>query len=149
MFVPLMNWLKAPEPELKAPDDLRHAVAVLLVEAAHMDDQFAPNERAAIERLITEKFELSKDDAEKLLSLSESTVARAAQLHPYTRTCFTQMDHDQRLHIIEMLWEVVYTDGVLDPEEDLLVQRIAGLIDVADRERIHAHQRVLSRLKQN
>ena len=149
MFVPLINWLSNPEPELSPPDDLRLAVAVLLVEAAHMDDQFGPNERAVIERLLTEKFELSKDEAEKLLSLSESTVARAAQLHPYTRTCFTRMDPDQRLHIIEMLWEVVYTDGVLDPEEDLLVRRIAGLIDVTDRERIHARQRVLLHLKRN
>lgn len=149
MFVPLINWLSNPAPELSPPDDLRLAVAVLLVEAAHMNDKFGEHERAAIERLLTSKFDLSNDEAEKLLSLSESTVARAAQLHPYTQTCFTQMDADQRLHIIEMLWEVVYTDGVLDPEEDLLVRRIAGLIDVADRERIHARQRVLLRLKQN
>ena len=48
-----------------------------------------------------------------------------------------------------MLWEVVYADGVLDPEEDLLVRRIAGLIYIEDRERIYARQRVLSRLKRN
>ncbi len=70
MFVPLINWLSAPEPELSPPDDLRLAVAVLLVEAAHMDDKFGPHERAVIGRLLTEKFELSNDEAEKLLSLS-------------------------------------------------------------------------------
>ena len=58
MFVELMNWLKDPGPEVDVPDDLRLAVAVLLVEAAHMDDKFGPHERAVIERLLLEKFDL-------------------------------------------------------------------------------------------
>ena len=74
MFVELMNWLKDPGPEVDVPDDLRLAVAVLLVEAAHMDDKFGPHERAVIERLLLEKFELTNEEAQQLLSLSESTV---------------------------------------------------------------------------
>jgi uncharacterized tellurite resistance protein B-like protein len=41
---------------------------------------------------------------------------------------------------------VAYADGVLDPEEDLLIRRIAGLIAVEDRERVLARQRVAARL---
>jgi uncharacterized tellurite resistance protein B-like protein len=47
-----------------------------------------------------------------------------------------------------MLWDVAYADGVLDPEEDLLIRRIAGLIYVDDRERVLARQRVLARREQ-
>jgi len=147
MFVPLMNWLKAPRPEAKPPNDLRLAVAVLLVEAAHMDDRFGPKEHEVIKRLLTDKFELSASETQELLELSEKTVARAAQLHPYTRTCFTQMDDEERLNIVEMLWEVVYADGVLDPEEDLLVRRVAGLIAIEERDRVLARQRVLARIE--
>jgi uncharacterized tellurite resistance protein B-like protein len=46
------------------------------------------------------------------------------------------------------LWEVAYADGVLDPEEDLLIRRIAGLIHVTDRERVLAKQRVVARMSQ-
>jgi uncharacterized tellurite resistance protein B-like protein len=45
-----------------------------------------------------------------------------------------------------MLWEVAYADGVLDPEEDLLIRRISGLMYVEDRERVLARQRVAARL---
>jgi uncharacterized tellurite resistance protein B-like protein len=45
-----------------------------------------------------------------------------------------------------MLWDVAYADGVLDPEEDLLIRRISGLIHVTDRERVLARQEVLKRL---
>ena len=57
-----------------------------------------------------------------------------------------RMTPDQRIGLIEMLWEVAYADGVLDPEEDLLIRRIAGLIYVTDRDRVLARQSVLTRL---
>jgi uncharacterized tellurite resistance protein B-like protein len=145
MFTQLKSLFETPKPVEDKPDELRLAVAVLLVEAAHMDDRFGPHEREVIGRLLTEKFDLSESETDELLSLSQETVARAAQLHPYTRTCFTQMDEEERLHIVEMLWEVAYADGKLDPEEDLLIRKIAGLIAIEDRDRIHARQRVLAR----
>ena len=50
---------------------------------------------------------------------------------------------EQRVGIIEMLWEVAYADGVLDPHEDMLLRQIAGLIHVPDRERGLARKRAL------
>jgi uncharacterized tellurite resistance protein B-like protein len=56
------------------------------------------------------------------------------------------MDPEERIRLIEMLWEVAYADGVLDAEEDLLLRRVAGLIYVSDQDRVAARQRVLRRL---
>jgi len=58
------------------------------------------------------------------------------------------MTPQERIDLIEMLWEVAYADGVLDPEEDHLIRRIGKLVYVEDRERVHARQRVLARIKQ-
>jgi len=142
----ILQLLKAPEPVTRTRDDLQTAVAVLLVEAARMDDEFGAAERAAIERLLAEKFELSPSQTRQLLSLAESTAERSSQLHPFTRLAVQRMDAEQRLRLIEMLWEVAYADGVLDPEEDALVRRVAGLIYVSDADRVAARQRVLKRL---
>jgi len=48
-----------------------------------------------------------------------------------------------------MMWEVVYADGVLDPEEDALIRRMVDLIHITDRDRVLARQRVLARREQN
>jgi uncharacterized tellurite resistance protein B-like protein len=56
------------------------------------------------------------------------------------------MTPDERVDLVEMLWEVAFADGVLDPEEDLLIRRIAGLIAVSDRDRVLARQRVVARI---
>ncbi|MBU6471607.1 MAG: TerB family tellurite resistance protein [Alphaproteobacteria bacterium] len=145
MFRQLLTFLNAPEAERKPPE-LRVAVAVLLLEAAHRDDEFGAEERTAIERLLTKKFALSAEECAQLLASCEATSERMTQLHPYTQAIFTQMPIEERVQFMEMLWEVVYADGVLDPEEDALIRRLGGLIYVSDRDRVLARQRALARL---
>ena len=144
----LLKLLEAPETKPLAQDDLRMAVAILLIEAAHMDDSFDANERAHIETLLRDKFHLSPGEEAELIETAEAAVKRSAQLHPYTRVAFVQMTPAERCRMIEMLWEVAYADGVLDPEEDLLLRRVAGLLYVSDEERVAARLRVTARLRQ-
>jgi uncharacterized tellurite resistance protein B-like protein len=148
MFDQILKLLNAPEPKTGSRDDLQTAVAVLLVEAARRDDTFDSVERATIERLLAEKFGLSAEATRQLLAHAESTADRTSQLHPFTRLAVERMDPEQRVRLIEMLWEVSYADGILDPEEDALVRRIAGLIYVSDADRVAARQNVLRRIQQ-
>lgn len=145
MFHQLMNFLKTPE--AKPPADLKVAVAVLLIEAAFRDDTFAPQERSAIARILRESFGLSKEEASQLLATAEGRVREMVQLHPYTHAIFEQMAPEERVRFIEMLWEVAYADGALDPEEDAMIRKIAGLIYVEDRDRMVARQRVLAKMR--
>jgi uncharacterized tellurite resistance protein B-like protein len=149
MFDQILKLLTSPEPKSGERDDLQIAVAVLLVEAARRDDTFDSVERAAIERLLSEKFALSAEATRHLLTQAEATADRTSQLHPFTRLAVERMDPQQRIRLIEMLWEVAYADGILDPEEDALVRRIAGLVYVSDPDRVAARHRVLQRLQRN
>ncbi len=63
-----------------------------------------------------------------------------------TRTINERWSREERIGLIEMLWEVAYADGVLDKYEDSLLRRVGGLVYVPDRERGLARQRVLRRL---
>jgi uncharacterized tellurite resistance protein B-like protein len=144
MFDQLMRLFQAPAPQLKP--DLRLSVAVLLVEAARQDDRFEPAERAVIENLLMRKFALTLEECVALLAAGEAHAGEMVQLHGHTSTIFEAMTPDERIGLVEMLWEVAYADGVLDPEEDLLIRRIAGLIAVSDRDRVLARQRVVARL---
>ena len=111
-----------------------------------MDDHFDDAERQAIERLLAEKFQLSPAQAGELVTRAVETDERSNQLYPFTRLTVERMTPAQRVGLIEMLWEVAYADGVLDPEEDSLLRRIAGLIYVSDADRVAARIRVARRL---
>ncbi len=136
--------MEAPAAEPK-PDELELAVAALLIEAARMDDNFDTAERATIERLLAERFDLAPEAVRALVETAEQKVQDTAQYFPFTREITKRLSTEQRVGIIEMLWEVAYADGVLDPYEDMLLRQIAGLIHVPDRERGLARKRALEK----
>lgn len=131
--------------EGRVADDLKAAVAALLVEAARMDDTFEEAERRKIEDLLAERFSLTGEAARRLVLNSDSAANKTTQLFPFTSLAVKRLDEDERIRVIEMLWDVAYADGVLDPQEDMLVRRIAGLIHVPDRARGEARLRALAR----
>ncbi len=142
----LLKLMTAPAPQAESHDDLEIAVAVLLVEAARMDATFDQKERATIERLLAERFSMSEEETRDLIALAESKAENSSQLYPFTRLAVERMNEEHRIRLIEMLWEVAYADGVLDPDEDALLRRVAGLIYVSDQDRGAARQRVLARI---
>jgi uncharacterized tellurite resistance protein B-like protein len=143
MFDALARLLASPQQQ--AAPDLRLSVAVLLLEAARQDDHFDARERAVIMALLARRFDLSPEECEKLIAGAQAHAAELVQLHGHTSAIAAAMSPEERIELIEMLWGVAYADGVLDPEEDLLVRRIAGLVYVSDRDRVLARQRVLAR----
>lgn len=122
------------------------AAAALLVEAATMDGDFADDERAAILDLLSDRFGLEKEEAEELLKEAEAHQEGSTQLIRYTRAIKDHFSEEERISLMEMLWEVVYADGRLDHYEDNLMRRIGGLIYVSERDRGEARKRVLARL---
>jgi uncharacterized tellurite resistance protein B-like protein len=148
MFDHIFGLLTGRSTEPGAGDErqLRLYVAALLVEAARMDDRFDAAERQAIQRILSERYRLSPWETVELLSAAERAVDQSTQLFRFTDAVVQRVPVEDRVRILEMLWEVAYADGVLGPEEDQLLRRIAGLIHVSDRDRGLARQRVLERL---
>ena len=129
-------------------DDAQVAAVALLIEAAVMDGDFDDNERHTIARLVAGRFGLDAAAVEDLIAAGEDAVERSHQLFAFTRVVKQGFDFDERIKMIEMLWEVAYADGALHDYEASLVRRVAGLIHVADRDSGSARKRVLARLGQ-
>jgi uncharacterized tellurite resistance protein B-like protein len=127
-------------------DELQTAAAALLVEAAQMDGDFDAAERARVLELVTERFALNRAESESLLAAAEDRVAHASQLHGFTRVVNKAFDHAARIELMEMLWEIIYTDGELHDHEASLMRRLTGLLHISDRESAAARTRALARL---
>ena len=144
----LWTWLKEGEGAIaRGADELQLAVAALLLEAAVVvDGHFDARERQVVRGLLQRGFSLSPEAAQQLMTAAEQRVEATAQLFGFTSTVNERVTRERKIEIVEMLWEVAYADGVLDPLEDSLLRRIAGLIDASDHERGAAKLRVLQRL---
>jgi uncharacterized tellurite resistance protein B-like protein len=127
-------------------DRTRLAAAALLVTAAAMDDIFDDAERVRIQELLARRFDLDEGAAHRLLAEAEALAIASVDLHGFTQTIKEGFDFDERLELLEMAWEVVYTDGVLHDHEANLLRRLAGLLAVSDRDSGEARRRVRARL---
>ena len=130
------------------PEAPKLAAAALLVEAACMDGHFDGDERDAVCAALGAHFGLSNHEADTLIEEAEAAHHEATDLHRFTRTINDRYDHDDRLAVMEMLWEVVYADGRLHAYEANLIRRVGGLLHITDRERGEARKRVLARVGQ-
>jgi uncharacterized tellurite resistance protein B-like protein len=137
-----------PGPAARSSEEtLRLAAAALMVEAAGQDGRVEDVELASIRSLLREQFGLSDADAEDLVEAGRNAASEATQLYGFVRAVNEAMAPEERVQIIEMLWQVAYADGELHDYEASLVRRIAGLLYVPDQDSGAARKRVLERLQ--
>lgn len=146
-MIDVLRTLFRPRPS--APDrdiapDL--AVAVLLVEAAKADGHYNDDDRHAVTALLDEMFDIEPPDtADALRTRAEAAQAGAPDLVRFTRVVKSAMEHDERITLMEALWQVVLVDHRRDPHEDALLRHLAPLIAVDDHDSGAARRRVLAR----
>ena len=146
MFDGLIRFLTGGDPAADEGQDPAFALAVLLIEVARSDDRFDTPERGIIGQALARRFGLGSDEVGRLMRAAEDAAIRATDLHRFTQAVVRDFSPPERVAVIEMLWEVAYSDRELTGDEDALIRRVAGLIYVSDVERGAAKLRVRDRL---
>jgi len=133
-----------PLQEIEADNEsaLKLATATLLFEMSHADDEVDDREREAMQTLLRKRFELGEAEVEELVSLAEDTARGAVCMQEFTRLLNEHFSQSQKIQIIEMLWQVAYSDAVLDRYEEHYVRGIADLLYVPHKAYIAAKMRV-------
>lgn len=126
--------------------DARAAIAAVLVHAARSDGSYDDDERDWIDRILAARFGLDRAAASALRAEAETAEEGAAGLVRFTRAIKQAVPHDERVGVIEAVWEIAYADGERSHEEAALVRKLCGLLYVEDRDAGLARQRVEARL---
>jgi uncharacterized tellurite resistance protein B-like protein len=145
----LRRLIETPSPAQavsESPDARNLAVVALLFHAASLDGEIDSQEEQTIADLVAKRFELSPSDLETLLEDARAAEAESNHLLRFTRDIKDHCSHEERVAMIEMLWEVVFADGEEHAFEANLLRRVAGLIYVTDQESGSARLRVRARL---
>jgi len=127
-------------------DGAAEAVATLLVKAASLDGEFGAEERRTVENLLARRFGLAEADVRSLIDDALEEMEQSVDFYSYTRVIRDEFDHEKRVELMEMLWEVAYADGVLHDHEASLMRRVTGLIYVSDQESGAARKRAMQKL---
>ncbi|MEM9394844.1 MAG: TerB family tellurite resistance protein [Pseudomonadota bacterium] len=142
MFGDLLKRLSAPEPDRLPEPDARLALAALLVRIARSDGDYSTEEVDRIDKILAKRHGLSPFEAAKLRTDAEGLESQAPDTVRFTRAIKDGVPYEDRIGVIEALWDVVLADGTRDDEENTLLRLAANLLGVNDRDSALARQRV-------
>lgn len=142
MFKDLLRRLSDPAPAPLPDSDARLALTALLVRLARADGHYAPEEVERIDRITTARYGLSEGEAADLRREAEDMEAEAPDTVRFTRAIKDAVAYEDRIGVIEALWQVVLADGQRDAEENALLRMVAPMLGIEDQDSARARQRV-------
>ncbi len=121
--------------------NLQLATTVLLFDVMRSDDNISDAERTQTLATLRKRFALSDEALAQLMAQAEQTAMRENDYFSFTSLMNDRFTHDQKIQVVEFMWQVAYADGTLDPNEQHLISKIAGLLYVTHGEYIAAKMR--------
>lgn len=120
---------------------LEVAAAALLFEVSRANHDTKDGERQVITELIKRQFHLEENEATTLISLAEEEVHHATSLHQFVSLINENWTEQQRLRLVEHMWQVAYADQHLNDHEVHLMRKIQRLLYIPHKKFIGAKLR--------
>ena len=143
MFADLLKRLTQPEANRPLPDaDARLALSALLVRIARADGDYATTEVDRIDRILMQRYGLAPHATIALRKEAEALESEAPDTVRFTRAIKDGVPYEERILVIEALWQVALADGGRDGAEDALVRMVSSMLGVSDQDSALARQRM-------
>jgi len=149
MITRLKRFFEKPQPEAadfdgRHPDhDIRVAVCALFVEIGRIDENFTPQELAAVLEILKEKYGLSPECADDLIAEAARELDESLDLWQFAKLINANYANAEKMEIVEMMWRIVYVDGKMDDYEHYLMNKLKNLLRISHKDLIDAKLRVL------
>jgi len=129
-------------PDSVSDHSLQIATAALLIEMMRADSKISDEEQKTVTKAIQSKFNLTQDETGALLKLAEDKIWKSTGYYEFTSLINKGFTYEQKLKVIENLWEVAFADKELDKYEEYTVRKIADLIYVEHKDFIDTKLKV-------
>ena len=146
MLASLTEWFRSclvAQLETDKAHALNLATAALLVEISRADSHVSDSERAAMIEALRKSFGLDELEAQELVQLADRAADQAVSLTEFTRLLNQNLAQEDRVSIVQSLWQVANADTDIDKYEEYYVRKIADLLYVSHSEFIRTKLRVI------
>ena len=128
----MINIFKKKTKDVKSEKNLV-LICALFVHAAKMDENYTDKEKSIILKALSDFSDKKESDLKLVLQEAEKKESESNQILEFTKE-IKSSEKNFRLKILEILWKIIYSDGVSDMYESTLMRRLSGLLYVSDRE---------------
>jgi len=120
----MLNFLKKKNKE--EIENTLVKISALLVHAAKIDQNYTEKERLIIKSTIAE-LSSKNEMIDSILTKAEEIEKKSNQILDFTKEA-KNMDEDSKIKIVEVLWNIIYSDTNADIYENNLMRRLTGLL---------------------
>ena len=101
-------------------------IAALLIHVAKIDENYSEKERNIIKKAIID-LGSNSEVIDDILVKAEEIEKNSNQILDFTKEV-KNMDEDSKIKIVEVLWNIIYSDNSADMYENSLMRRLTGLL---------------------
>lgn len=114
------------------------SACVLILEIAKSDYEFSEPEKEAVRDILRHNLTVAKEEVEEVLRIAEKERSDNIDLFEYTSLINRNYSYEDKKKLVEMLWKIIYADGILDRYEDHLIHKFADLLHLSHEDLIEA-----------
>ena len=140
----LHKLFRSSEPQSSVFDQehaLHVATATLLVEVSRADFVEQQSELDRMRQLLAQQFSLNETDLDELMIQARESADKLVSIQHITRLLNEQFDASMKVRVVEMMWQVVYADGIKDHYEEHLIRQVSELLYVPHSRFIQARHK--------
>ena len=101
-------------------------VAALLIHAAKIDENYSDQEKEIIKKTLLQ-IGAKIENIEKIIENGKKIEENTVQILDFTKEV-KNMSNENKIKIIESLWQIIYSNKEADMYETNLMRRLAGLL---------------------
>ena len=117
----------------KNKDHKNVLITALMIHAAKIDNNYADEEKKIITRALLNLTKLPIERIKTIIEIAEKKELESNQIIEFTKE-IKKETMEYRLKILELLWQIIYSDGTADLYEANLMRRICGLLYISDKD---------------
>ena len=122
----MFNFIKNKNNKKTNIDNSLTKIAALLIHAAKIDENYTEKERKIIRKAVIE-LNSKNEMIDEVLINAEDIEKKSNQILDFTREV-KNLNEDLKIKIVEVLWNIIYSDNNPDMYENTLMRRLSGLL---------------------
>jgi uncharacterized tellurite resistance protein B-like protein len=122
-------------------------IGTLMATIAHVDEHFDPAEKKVLKRCLTDQFSLKGNELTLLLQVVEEQAHQGFDFHEVVTEINRIASYNDRIHLMECLFEVSIADGEMVHDEAEEIRRITKALRIPHKTFIECKVRSLDKIR--
>ena len=126
----MFSFFKKKEVKEEKPKNLKLIALCLAFEVANADNDIDDREMDLILEKIKNTIDISVLNEKEIYNVIKEESDKRVSFYDIIHDINTNLDKEEKINILRLLWEIAYADEVLDVDEEKIIRRSAEMLGI-------------------